>query len=212
MSQTFIITGTDTGIGKTVFAAALTQALGAVYWKPVQCGFEGGTDSELVSQLTNSSVMDEVYRLSMPASPHLAAEAEGLSISTDSLSLPTINRPLVIEGAGGVMVPLNRENLFLDLFATWKAPVILCARTTLGTINHTLLSLQALRHAGCDVLGIAFIGEGNEAVEETICTFGNTPRLGLLPFLGSLTGETLKAAFVDGFDLRAFKGASDNEQ
>lgn len=210
MNQTFIITGTDTGIGKTIFAAALTQALGATYWKPVQCGFEGGTDSEIISQLTDCDILNEAYRLAMPASPHLAAEAEGMAIDVDTLFLPTIDFPLVVEGAGGIMVPLNREKLFVDLFASWRAPVILCARTTLGTINHTLLSVQALRGAGCEVLGVAFIGAGNDAVEETICHFGNVPRLGRLAHLDTLTRDALQAAFKAGFDIGQFSKPKSN--
>ena len=204
MSQTFIITGTDTGVGKTIFAAALTQALGATYWKPVQCGLEGETDSKIISRLINCEVLQEAYRLSMPASPHLAAEAEGKLISIDRFILPTKFMPLVIEGAGGVMVPLNRENLFIDIFASWNKPVILCARPTLGTINHTLLSLSALRNAGCKILGVAFIGEDNKEVEETICAFGEVSRLGRLPHLETLTSETLATAFESGFDLNQF--------
>ncbi|MEP3265319.1 MAG: dethiobiotin synthase [Hyphomicrobiales bacterium] len=207
MSQTFIITGTDTNIGKTIFAAALTQALQATYWKPVQCGLEGETDSQIISRLTNCNVLEEAYRLSMPASPHLAAEAEALNIATDSLSLPAIDTPLVVEGAGGIMVPINREKLFLDLFVKWNAPVVLCARTTLGTINHTLLSVKALRDTGCEVLGVAFVGEACEAVEKTICDFGEVSRLGRLAHLDELTPETLKAAFNDGFDLNLFTQA-----
>lgn len=210
MSQTFIITGTDTGIGKTIFAAALTQALNATYWKPVQCGFEGGTDSETVRRLTNCNVLKETYRLSLPASPHLAASDENITIATEKIILPAISKPLVVEGAGGIMVPLNRETLFLDVFATWKAPVILCARTTLGTINHTLLSLKALRDAGCEVLGVAFIGQSNEPVEETICDFGAVPRLGRLAHLDELTTATVSAAFNEGFDLNLFTQASPN--
>lgn len=219
MSQTFIITGTDTGIGKTVFAAALTNALNATYWKPIQCGMEGGTDSSTISRLTNCTVLKEAYCLKMAASPHLAAEAEGMVLSPDAIALPAISGPLVLEGAGGVMVPLNRETLLIEQFARWNAPgnapgnasVILCARTVLGTINHSLLSIKALRDAGCEVLGIAFIGEENQPVEETICDFGKVKRLGRLPFLDSLNKETLQAAFNDGFDLSHFnQPASDN--
>lgn len=204
MSKTIIITGTDTDIGKTIFAAALTRALQATYWKPVQAGLENETDSQIVARLSRRKTLPETYRLNMPASPHLSAEAEGIMIDTTRLSLPQISDPLVVEAAGGLMVPLNRDTLFLDLISQWKAPVVLCARTSLGTINHSLLSLAALRHAGCTVLGVAFIGEAEPDVEHTICDFGQVTRLGRLPMLNTLTPETLSEAFNHGFDLRNF--------
>lgn len=200
-----VITGTDTDIGKTVFAAGLTHALQAVYWKPVQAGLDGETDSQTVARLSGMTTLPEAYRLNMPASPHLAAEAEGLEIDTARLALPQVSVPLVVEAAGGLMVPLNRRTLFLDVMATWQAPVILCARTALGTINHSLLSLAALRHAGASVLGIAFIGDTNPAVERTICDFGAVAHLGCLPRLAPLTPETLASAFATHIDLATIR-------
>ncbi|MBL4874369.1 MAG: ATP-dependent dethiobiotin synthetase BioD [Rhodobacteraceae bacterium] len=202
MSNAIIVTGTDTGIGKTVFAAGLTQALGATYWKPIQTGLSEETDSEVVSRLSGCPVLSETYRLNMPASPHLSAEAEGIIIDPDSLKIPNVSGPLVIEGAGGLMVPLNRKTLFLDVFADWQAPVILCARTQLGTINHTLLSLRALQDKGCAVIGIAFIGDAEPEVEQTICDFGKSRHLGRLPMINHLTPETLKMAFSKAFDIK----------
>ncbi|MEP2718247.1 dethiobiotin synthase [Pseudophaeobacter sp.] len=181
-----VVTGTDTGIGKTVFSAGLVQALGAQYWKPVQSGLEDETDSQIVARLSGQPILPEGYLLQLPASPHLSAEAEGVEIDPDRLSLPQVDSPLVVEGAGGLMVPLNREMLYLDLFARWRAPVVLCARTQLGTINHTLLSLKALRDAGCTVVGVAFIGDAEPAVEETICQFGKVAHLGRLPMIADL--------------------------
>ena len=188
--STIIVAGTDTGIGKTVFSAGLVQALGATYWKPVQSGQEAETDSQIVTRLSGRPALPEGYLLHLPASPHLSAEAEGVTIELDRLDLPQVDGVLVAEGAGGVMVPLNREVLYLDLFARWGAPVILCARTQLGTINHTLLSLQALRGAGCDVVGVAFIGEAEDAVEDTICQFGKVAHLGRLPIIDGLDQTT----------------------
>ena len=185
-----VVTGTDTEIGKTVFSAGLTAALNATYWKPVQSGQEEETDSQIVARLSGRPVLPEGYLLQLPASPHLSAEAEGVTIDLDRLDLPQVDGVLVAEGAGGVMVPLNREALFVDLFARWGAPVILCARTQLGTINHTLLSLQALRAAGCDVIGVVFIGEAEDAVEDTICQFGKVAHLGRLPMIEGLDRET----------------------
>lgn len=189
VSQTLVVTGTDTGIGKTVFSAGLVQALQASYWKPVQSGLEEETDSEIVARLSAGTVLAEGYRLQLPASPHLSAEAEGVEIDPDHLALPQLDGPLVVEGAGGVMVPLSRDLLYLDLFARWGAPVILCARTQLGTINHTLLSLRALRDAGCTVIGVAFIGDAEPEVEESIVQFGAVAHLGRLPMLTDLGAE-----------------------
>lgn len=204
MGNTIVVTGTDTDIGKTIFAAALTQAISATYWKPVQAGLEGETDSQIVARLSGRKTLPETYRLNMPASPHLAAEADGVMIDAESLTPPKVEGPLVIEAAGGLMVPLNRKTLFLDVVARWKAPVVLCARTSLGTINHSLLSLAALRQSGCNVLGIAFIGDAEGEVEKTICDFGQVQHLGRLPMLGNLTPETLSEAFNSAFDIRNF--------
>jgi dethiobiotin synthetase len=196
-----IVAGTDTGIGKTVFSAGLVGALNGIYWKPVQSGIEGETDSQIVQRLSRRPALPEGYVFDLPASPHLSAEAEGATIDPAALTLPDSDGPVVIEGAGGLMVPLNRESLYLDLFARWQAPVILCARTQLGTINHTLMSLQALRHAGCQTLGVAFIGQAEPEVEQTIVDFGQVTRLGRLPPLPSLTPETLRQAFDNSIDM-----------
>ena len=159
----FVVTGTDTDIGKTVFAAGLTGHLGAHYWKPVQAGLDEETDSQTVARLSGRPTLPEAYKLRLPASPHLSAEAEGLVIDPARLAPPPV-RPLIIEGAGGLMVPLNRQTLFLQVIAAWGLPVILCARTALGTINHSLLSLMALRQAGARVHGIVFIGDRKSVV------------------------------------------------
>lgn len=188
-----VVTGTDTGIGKTIFSAGLVQALGATYWKPVQSGLEEETDSQIVARLSGGRTLAEGYLLNLPASPHLSAEAEGVEIDSTTLDLPEDDGVLVAEGAGGLMVPLNREVLYLDLFARWGAPVILCARTQLGTINHTLLSLKALRDAGCAVVGVAFIGDAEPAVEETICQFGKVAHLGRLPLIKELGADAARS-------------------
>lgn len=190
-----IVTGTDTGIGKTIFSAGLTAALGAQYWKPVQSGLEDATDSQIVAQLSGQPVLPETYLLDMPASPHLSAEDMGVEIDLDRLALPEVDGPLVVEGAGGIMVPLTRQAYYLDLFARWKAPVILVARTALGTINHTTLSLMALRNAGCPVVGVAFVGAAEPDVEETIIQMSDVPHLGRLDMIDNLNSATLTQAF-----------------
>lgn len=202
MTQGVIVTGTDTDVGKTVFAAALAAALGATYWKPIQCGLEGGGDTTRVSALSGlppDRIHPEVYRLAMVASPHRAAEAEGLEISLAKLKLPEVTGPLVVEGAGGLMVPINRQSLMIDLFASWRLPVILVARTALGTINHSLLSIEALNGRNIPILGIAFVGDENLDTERTIVEMGNVRRLGRLPHLSPLTRDSLRAAFQAHF-------------
>ena len=199
----FVVTGTDTGIGKTIIAAGLTARLGAHYWKPVQSGLEEETDSECVARLTGQPIVPEVWRLKLPASPHLSATAEYVRIDAEALVLPAL-RPLVIEGAGGLMVPLNDHATYLDVFARWSLPVILCARTALGTINHSLLSLAALRAAQVPVYGVAFIGDPAPAVEETIAGMGRVRRLGRLPYLPQLTPTTLRAGFDSAFPRGTF--------
>ena len=194
-----VVTGTDTGIGKTVFAAGLAAALGAHYWKPIQAGVEPDGDKEEVARLSGlpaSHILPEAYRLNPPASPPLAARIDGVEISLDRLALPQVDGPLVIEGAGGVLVPVNEQLLMADLFAHWGQPVILCARTALGTINHSLLSIEALRARNVPIAGIAFIGEPHEENERIIPQLGNVRSLGRLPLLDPLNPATLAAAFA----------------
>ncbi|QOZ23637.1 dethiobiotin synthase [Bradyrhizobium sp. CCBAU 51753] len=202
MSRRFVVTGTDTGIGKTVFSAGLANFLSADYWKPIQAGLDGETDSQLVArlgELSDDRIVPERYKLKTPASPHYAAEADGICIDTDLLDAPDSVRPLVIEGAGGLMVPLNGSTLYIDVFARWHLPVVLCARTSLGTINHSLLSIEALRSRNVNVLGIAFIGNENLDTESTICSIGRIRRLGRLPRLSPLSTSTLRNAFLAAF-------------
>jgi dethiobiotin synthetase len=207
VTRQIIITGTDTGIGKTVFSAGLSGALDGYYWKPVQSGVEDETDSDTVRRLSGLAperVLPERYRLNTPVSPHLAAHIDGVAIDAVGLDLPETPAPLVIEGAGGLMVPLTREVTYLDVFARWHAPLVLCARTTLGTINHTLLSIEAIRARGLTLLGIAFIGDANTDTERTIVDMGRTRRLGRLPHLPQLDADTLRAAFAAHFDVKSF--------
>jgi dethiobiotin synthetase len=208
MTRRIIVTGTDTGVGKTVFAAALAGALGAIYWKPIQAGLLEETDRHAVLRLSGLSVervLPEVYRLKTPASPHRAAQIDGITIDPDALVLPNTDGPLVVEGAGGLFVPLTRDVAYIDVIARWRAPVVLCARTTLGTINHSLLSLEALRTRGIALLGIVFIGDENAESERIIAEMGHTRRLGRLPHLEPLTGDTLGAAFARHFNIDDFQ-------
>jgi dethiobiotin synthetase len=201
------VTGTDTGIGKTVFAAGLTQFLDGFYWKPVQAGLDGEADADVVRRLSGlpeDRIVPEAWRLRTPASPHWAAERDGVAIDSDALVPPQVPGPLIIEGAGGLMVPLTRRVLFIDVFAKWGAPVVLCARTGLGTLNHTLLSLEALKLRGMAVLGVALIGDKHPDNERTLADLGGVPMLGRLARLDPLTPQTLKSAFAATFRREMF--------
>lgn len=198
----FVVTGTDTGIGKTVFSAALAGALGLPYWKPIQSGLEEETDSEAVARLAGVRVHPEAWRLVTPASPHLAAEIDGVTIDADALAPPPGD--LLIEGAGGALVPVTRTLLYADLFARWQIPVIVCARTALGTINHSLLTIEALKARHVPIHGIAFVGEAAPDSEAIIADLSGAKRLGRLPRVDPLTPEALAAAFAANFDLTDF--------
>jgi dethiobiotin synthetase len=209
MSQRIVVTGTDARIGKTVFSAGLADLLGANYWKPIQAGLEGETDAQVVARLGGLSadrIVPELYRLRTPTSPHHSAEIDGVRIDADALHAPdTGERPLLIEGAGGLMVPLCGRTLYIDVFERWQLPAVLCARTALGTINHSLLSIESLRKRQIPVLGIAFIGERSAEIESAICEIGRVRWLGRLPWLSSLTADTLQVAFKASFRPNDFK-------
>jgi dethiobiotin synthetase len=208
MSTRLIVSGTDTDVGKTVFCAALADALGANYWKPVQAGHEDGTDALRVMDLSGLAperILPERYVLNTPASPHYAARLDGITIDDHALLPPPPGeRALVIEGAGGLMVPVNDDTLFIDIFARWKLPLVLCARTALGTINHSLLSIEAVKRRDIPLLGIAFIGEEQAESERIICKLGGVRRLGRLPHLSPLTRDSLRDAFGASFNLADF--------
>ena len=207
---TFVVTGTDTGIGKTVVAAMLTLALDGVYWKPVQAGSLESTDAATVAAITGlgpERFVPERYLLTQPLSPHRAAEIDGVEIDVERLVPPESmpgGRALIVEGAGGLMVPLTRRTLYIDVFERWGVPVVLCARTALGTINHSLLSIEALRTRGMPIKGIVFVGDSVPDSEQTICEFATVPRLGRLPLLPRLTPTLLVAAFETEFRRQDF--------
>lgn len=206
--RAIVVAGTDTGVGKTVFAAALAGALEADYWKPVQAGLDALTDSEAVAELSGLAphrIHREAYRLKTPCSPHLAARLDEVEIDPARIVMPRISGPLVIELAGGLLVPLKRSLLQIDVVAGWQARVVLVARTALGTINHTLLSLEALRRRGIDVAGVAFVGDENEDSEAIIGEIGDVKRLGRLPIIRPLTPGGLAVAFNTHFAVGDFR-------
>ncbi len=214
MSHSCVITGTDTDVGKTVFSAMLLLALNqmentASYWKPIQSGISDSIDTKTVQALTelpDDRFFSEQYILSEPLSPHRAAEIDGLEIDVDALTPPNYDGPLIIEGAGGLMVPLTRKNLQINVYKRWNIPVILCARTGLGTLNHTLLSLEALWSRKIPIHGIAFIGDENEDNMRTIAEFSGERILGRLPILDDLNAVTLLRAFNENFNDSDFFG------
>lgn len=177
--KAFFITGTDTGVGKTIVSAILVKGLRAAYWKPVQSGLDEATDTETVKALTalpEHHFFPETYRLKNPLSPHLAARADGIHISLETFHLPDFDGfpHLIVEGAGGVMVPLNDRHSMLDLMKKLHLPVLLVARSGLGTINHTLLSLDMIRRHELHVWGVVMNGPLNPGNREAITHFGKT--------------------------------------
>ncbi len=211
MNNRFIVSGTDTDIGKTVVSAMLVRVLDGFYYKPVQAGLDGGTDLETVRRLSGlpqDRYLPEAYVLNTPASPHVSAEIDGVEIELDKLTPPDVDLPLIIEGAGGLLVPLSRRALLIDQFKDWNADVILCARTTLGTINHTLLSIEALKRRDLPIRGVIFVGDENMDSERTIIEMGDVMRLGRLPHLDTLNSDSLVGAFHQNFDLDDFTARS----
>lgn len=196
----FFVTGTDTNVGKTVVSAMLTLGLGAAYWKPVQSGLAPITDTDYVRQTTGldgSHFIPERFRLTEPLSPHAAAAIDGVQIALSDFQLPATAKPhLIVEGAGGLMVPLNERHFILDLIRHLDLPVCLVARSTLGTINHTLLSIAQLRRANIPILGVILNGEKNPSNRDAIAHYGQVPILGELEPLTAINPDTLKQAFA----------------
>ncbi|MFM8935410.1 MAG: dethiobiotin synthase [Vulcanococcus sp.] len=197
-----VICGTDTDVGKTVVSALVVQGLGAHYWKPVQCGLEQGEgDRDRVQRWLDwpaERILPEAYRFRDPVSPHWAAElASGdpqqpaPPIDPGRLQLPALAGPLVVETAGGLLVPLRRDLLQIDQLQAWGLPVLLVARSGLGTLNHTLLSLEALRQRQIPLLGVLFNGPPHADNPRTIAELGAVPVLGTLPPLAAVTAATL---------------------
>jgi dethiobiotin synthetase len=176
------VTGIGTDVGKTIVAAILTEALQADYWKPIQCGSLELTDTERVKRLvesTQSVFHPEAYRLYTPASPHYAAEIEDSKIHWGKLKLPETNNTLVIEGAGGLMVPFNyKGETMLDMARNMESEVVIVSRNYLGSINHTLLTLRVLKDSGVKILGLIFNGEPNPSSEDVILKTTKVPLLG----------------------------------
>lgn len=187
----FFITGTDTDIGKSVIASWLCIHTSADYWKPIQTGSIQGTDSDYVRQLAHANIHPEAYVFKAPSSPHIAAEMENCHIDINYIHLPKINK-LIVEGAGGVLVPINKSVLMIDLIKQLQLPVIVVARSGLGTINHTCLTLEALQMRNIKITGVIMNGELNANNQAAIEYYGNTKVLAEIPKLTTVNYTTLK--------------------
>ena len=205
MLRGLFVTGTDTGVGKTLVSAALMHrcrsAMPVRYWKPIQTGIEQDDDREMVRVL-GSCAEDELFlegvRLPRPVSPHLAARLSGEQISLERLTAMAETkddgRLWIVEGAGGVLVPINDGDLMIDLMARLGLPAVVVARTSLGTINHTLLTLSALRASSIPVAGVVMVGARDDENQSAIAVYGRVPVLGRIPPLERVTPESVGAA------------------
>lgn len=190
-----VVAGIGTGIGKTFIAAILTEALEADYWKPVQAGSLDFTDTDFVKQhISNTKLFfhPEAYRLITPMSPHAAAKIDGAIIEFDKLAIPESGNTIVIEPAGGLMVPLNDKKLNIDLLKQWGLPVVLVSQNYLGSINHTLLSIEVLKQHGIRLAGIIFNGERNGATEDFILQYTGVNCIGKINHEKTINKETVK--------------------
>jgi dethiobiotin synthase len=193
------VTGTGTGVGKTFVSAILVAGLSARYWKPIQSGLHEKTDTEWVQEMTGLPSIHfypETYRFRFPLSPHVAAEKDGILIDLELMDLPqTSGGHLIVEGAGGIMVPLNEHHLMLDLMKKLQLPILLVAESGLGTINHTLLSLDLLKNHSLQVLGVVMNGPRNPENRKAIEHYGNTAVCAEIEPLERIDKVTLKNAF-----------------
>jgi dethiobiotin synthetase len=194
--QGFFVTGTDTDVGKTVAAAWLVAKLGACYWKPVQAGNHPEADSAIVRRLSGVAedrILPEAYVLPEPIAPHEAARRAGTEIDLAKLVPAACDRPLVVEGAGGLLVPLDDKTYVIDLAAELHLPIVLVARSTLGTINHTLLSLEAIRRRGLPLAGVVVNGPETPHNRAAIERYGKAEIIAEIPWLDQLTPAALMA-------------------
>jgi dethiobiotin synthetase len=205
----YFVTGTDTNVGKTVLSALLVAAMDAFYWKPIQTGTVEGADRETVrtwAEVSEERLARECYRFEPPVSPHLAARLAGIEIVLDRVVLPSapVNAKWIVEGAGGAMVPINERDLMRDLMLRIGFPVVIAARTALGTINHTLLTVSALREARVPICGVVMIGDENAENRHAIEHYGGVRVVGHVPLLPTINRAALLEVFQKHFDHQAF--------
>ena len=207
MRGDLFITGSDTGVGKTLLSALLVAALNRYYWKPIQTGARDGTDREAVIKLSGVArdrTFQEAYLFDPPVSPHLAAEAKGSVIDLRRIQRPASLEPLVIEGAGGVFAPINDDQFMMDVMRKLKAPVVVAVRTAVGTINHTLLTVQAIRTVKLDLRGVVMIGRENLDNRRAIERYAKAPVIGWIPRMRRIDRERLRSVFERHFNASAF--------
>ena len=211
MKESLFVTGTDTHVGKTLLSALLIAALDGIYWKPIQTGAREGTDRQTViklAEISEAQTIPESYCFDPPVSPHLAAEASGVRIDLARIQVPAnLARPIIAEGAGGILVPINDSELMLDLARRLGFPILIAARAALGTINHTLLTFRALLCAKMPVKGVVMIGHRNKDNERSIEHFAAVPVVGWMPWLDTISREALLNVFRSNFDPKYFQDA-----
>ena len=208
----FFIAGTDTGVGKTFFASILMKKYDFHYWKPIQTGKFTENDTLYIKQnigIEKNRFHEPIYSFKEPLSPHLASSYEKISINIKKIKKPNSNKPLIIEGVGGILVPLNKKNLLIDLIKKFKFPVIVVSRSILGTINHTLMTLEILKKNKINIFGVILNNiknkkEGDENAK-SIEDFGNIKVLAQISLINHITKkkiETLsKKKFINVFKL-----------
>lgn len=187
----YVISGIGTGVGKTVVSAIVSEALKATYWKPIQAGDLDNSDSIKIERLTsNVQVIPEIFQLSEPMSPHAAAEIDGVNIAITNFNLPKVDTNFVIEGAGGILVPINNSGLtYADVFKFWQIPIIIVSRHYLGSINHSLLTAEVLKNREIKIAGWLFVGEENKATESIIIQNSGVKMIARIPEVEQVTRE-----------------------
>ncbi|MDP4267881.1 MAG: dethiobiotin synthase [Bacteroidota bacterium] len=191
----YFVTGIGTDVGKTIVSAIITEALHADYWKPIQTGSFNDSDTPFLKKLIKNNLTQfhkEAYHFKNPLSPHAAAYLEGKAINTEEIIIPETDNILIIEGAGGVMVPLNNNELMIDLIKKFDAEVILVSRNYLGSINHTLLTVEAIQNKGINIKGIVFNNSGDKLTEDYIIKYTGLNCLLKLPHLNKIDKESIE--------------------
>lgn len=186
------ITGIGTGVGKTIVSAALVEKLQADYWKPIQSGDLDNSDTDTVRKLVSNKISTfhpEAYRLTQPFSPHKAAQLDGIKIDMEKIILPQTTNTLIIEGAGGLMVPLNEKDLMIDLIQKLEAEVVLVVSHYLGSINHTLLSIELLLQRNIPIKGLVLNGHPDPDSEAIVLNYKNIPLFGRVKHYDNLSNS-----------------------
>jgi len=190
----FIICGTDTDIGKTLISSFFVKGLNSFYWKPIQSGIESQTDSQTVeklAQLSKEKIIKETNVCTKPICQHCAAEIDRKTINFEKLRLPRVQGSLIVETAGGLMVPLTRNFLQIDQIKHWNLPVILVCKSSLGTLNHTLLSIEALKRRNIEILGLVVNGEKHLDNPRTLVDFSGIPLIAEFPYIEKMDSNNL---------------------